>query len=268
MANSPPPPTRYGKSERHAAPPASPGRLVPQPAPQRRPPTAQPKAQSVPVTKTVAPPAARWPGGGTQKNFAPLAATPAGGAPRTVQNRAAGTQPVQPARWQAPPPPARPTPQGANLQRKKARPDLAALRSAVRGQVSKVPGACLAQTEAARNILKAHVEAPGTELRAALLEWIEDDGKELDPGNHIASYVSWNDGDYVVDTTWKQFDTSASGDDVFFGSLDEWKELILSKQKDVRISRVKILDALPTDGRMQNFALEYAAGYREKNARR
>ncbi|HZB93142.1 MAG TPA: hypothetical protein VE397_16980, partial [Stellaceae bacterium] len=153
------------------------------------------------------------------------------------------------------------------LQRKKARPDLAALRSAVRGQVSKIAGECLAQTTAARNILAAYVDVPGTELRAALLEWIEDDGKDSEGGNHVASYVSWSDGDYVVDTTWKQFATSAGGDDVFFGSLDEWKELILARQKGVTISRVKILDKPPSDGSMQMATLDYVADYREKNKR-
>jgi hypothetical protein len=79
--------------------------------------------------------------------------------------------------------------------------------------------------------------------------------------------VSWNDGDCVVDTAWKQFDTSAGGDDMFFGSLDEWKELILSKQKDVTISRVKILDKLPSDSGMAMVAADYVAEYREKNRR-
>lgn len=262
-ASPPPPPTRYGKSARRAAQPATPGRHVLPPAP--RPPKAQPKARPVPATKTVAPPPARWPGGGAQRKPAPVAAPPASGAKRMVQHKAPGA--VQPARRQAPPPPARRTRQGAMLQRKKARPDLAALLSAVRGLVSKVPGECLAQTKAARNILAAYVDAPGTELRTALLEWIEDDGKEPDGGNHIASYVSWSDGDYVIDTTWKQFAASASGDDVFFGSLDEWKELILSKQKDLTISRAKILDKPPSDSGMAMAAAEYVAEYREKNRR-
>lgn len=262
-ASPPPPSTRYGKSERRAAQPASSGRHAPPPVP--RPPKAQAKTRPVPVTKTVTPPAARWPGAGAQRKPAPAAASPVSGASRAVQHKAPGA--VQPARRQAPPPPGRRTRQGAMLQRKKARPDLAALLSAVRGLVSKVPGECLAQTQAARNILAAYVDAPGTELRAALLEWIEDDGKESDGGNHVASYVSWSDGDYVIDTTWKQFATSASGDDVFFGSLGEWKELILSKQKGLTLSRAKILDKPPSDSSMAMAAAEYVAEYREKNRR-
>lgn len=264
-ASPPPPPTRYGKTERHAAQPARSGQLAPATAPQRR--SAQPKAPPAPVTKTVAPPATQWPGGGRQRKPAPVAVLRAGEAARTVQHKAASAQPLRPAGWHAPPPLKRQTRQGAILQRKKGRPDLAALRSAVRGQVSKTPGECLAQTSAARNILAGYVEAQGAELRAALLEWIEDDRKDVDGGNHIASYVSWNDGDYVVDTTWKQFDTSAGGDDVFFGSLEEWKELILSKQKDVTISRVKILDKPPNDASMAMAAADYVADYREKNRR-
>jgi hypothetical protein len=212
--------------------------------------------RSPPRQARLSPPAVRWPGGGAQLKLGPTVVPPC-----TVQHKAASAQ-SQPHARQPPPPPVRQPRPSAVLQRKKVRPDLAALRSAVRGQVSKTPGECLAQTTGARKILAAYVDTPATELRAALLEWIEDDGE--DRGNHVASYVRWSDGDYVVDTTWKQFDAPVGGDDVLVRPLDEWQRLILSKQKAAVTSpHVQILDRPPSDSGMAMRAAEYVAEYRE-----
>ncbi len=150
------------------------------------------------------------------------------------------------------PPPPRPR---AVIQCVRAQPALAALRTALAGQVSRGRGECLAQAGRVRGILEAHVDDAGAELGMALLEWIEDGGN--DAGNHIACRVTWTEGEFVVDTTWKQFDAAAGGEDIFIGSVADWQALILSKQDNPTHPRLQRLDRAPSDMAMGLGLLAY-----------
>ena len=220
-------------------PPSARLRAPPPIVPPWRVPIIQAKAAPPKAAKTVAPPPLRWPGGRMGKGGAAgsLHAAPV----QTLQQQKA--PPLQPRR---PPPPSPRRP--AVIQRVRAQPGLAALRTALGGQVSRVPGACLAQAGRVRGILEAYVDDAAAELGAALLEWILEGGE--DAGNHIACRVTWTEGEFVVDTTWKQFDAAAAGEDIFIGSVADWQALILSKQNNPTHPRLQRLARAPSDSAM------------------
>ena len=97
---------------------------------------------------------------------------------------------------------------------------------------------------------------------AELLLWIDRDGADV--GYHVACRVTLDEGERVVDTTWKQFDVAARGNDVFIGTVQEWERLIMSYQGALDGRRQRCA-AVPDELRMDMDTFQY---FREWKAAR
>ncbi len=136
------------------------------------------------------------------------------------------------------------------IQRVRAKPSDEVLKAAVAGFVARGMGTCCSMSAKVYNLLVAkHVDNAG-EAGAELITWAENEGtEEYDIGNHTAATATWASGTFVIDTTCGQF----GGEDVYIGSVSDWRAYILGLQKDRKISREKYeSQGKPyTDGDMQ-----------------
>ncbi len=136
------------------------------------------------------------------------------------------------------------------IQRVRAKPSDEVLKAAVAGFVARDMGTCCSMSAKVYNLLVAkHVDNAG-EAGAELITWAENEGtEEYDIGNHTAATATWSSGTFVIDTTCGQF----GGEDVYIGSVSDWRAYILGLQKDKKISREQYeSQGKPyTDGDMQ-----------------
>ncbi len=134
------------------------------------------------------------------------------------------------------------------IQRVRAKPTDEVLKAAVAGFVSKEMGSCCSMSAKVYNFLVANHVDNASEAGAELMTWVENEGTEdYDIGNHTAATATWSTGTFVVDTTCGQF----GGQDVFIGSVADWRAHILGLQKGA-LSRQKFesRDRPYTDGDM------------------